>query len=62
MNGNVSNCIVKLRSQEDILFKQMRSKDGEDFLVASLDGYAIVPKEEYERLRTRAAATSSGGN
>ena len=45
----VKNCILHPRKDEaDCMFKQLES----GIYAARLDGYAIIPVEEYNRLKT----------
>lgn len=45
----VQNCIIQPRESDAPLFFEAQSPHGA-VLASRLDGYAIIPKEEYERL------------
>ena len=40
----VKNCFIRSKSTHPVLFEEI------DEVVARLDGYAVIPKEEYEEL------------
>jgi hypothetical protein len=52
--GYVQNSLLVMRQGESHLFRQ--AKDGR--LYPTLDGYAVMPLEEYEALKARAGASS----
>jgi hypothetical protein len=54
MEGFVRNCVVAPRADEakqQVLFQENAS----GVVVAYLDGYAIIPVEEWERLKAQAS-------
>lgn len=47
-DGYVINCYIEPKEGEGPLFDDM---PGKDQITARLDGYAIIPMEDYERLK-----------
>lgn len=48
--GYVKNCIIKRRKDDKSNY--LFFADGDKGVIAFLDGYAIIPVEEYNRMRT----------
>ena len=48
--GKMCNCLIRPKGTEDFLFYR-KEVNGETMLFPNLDGYAIIPMEEYKELK-----------
>lgn len=53
------NCYFAARPGDSHLFEIRSNSQGEDIVCARLDGYAIIPKEIYQRLEAQARHANS---
>lgn len=51
LQPHVKNCMIMMKEEDELLFFVNEKRNQAD---AFLDGYAIIPVEEYERLKEKA--------
>lgn len=52
INSYVKNCIIEGKNeQRDCMFQEVVLDNGQHIIVCAIDGYAIIPIEEYSRLK-----------